>query len=399
MMAARDTKTRYQGVYARHSISCPKTASKDHKCRCTPTYYGVAYDATKGSTRKTPHLPKATEARNARNDLIRLIDSGKIAGAGLLTLQDTIDRFIKAAEDGVALSKRDKPYREKAITGLRTDLKRIPEKLRHRRLDRLTSADFQHLVDDLVREGLSGSRVRSVINSARSLYRWAKSRGYVASNVAVDVQLPALDSKGRDRVAEPLELINLIDALAIEDRAAFALAAFGGLRSGEIRNLDWPDLDVKAGALLVTDGKTDAANRVIPITAHLKPYLRAEWMRQGRPKHGPVCPARRFSKSGRASMDQVLKKAKAKWKTKKLKPIAFHECRHTCATWLDAAGARPKVVSAWMGHSTPEHQRGAAPITQNTYTHLLDGDLEQAAVQLDAWLKAKLADTGKEAVK
>lgn len=399
MMAGRDTKTRYQGVYARHSVSCPRSATKTGKCRCKPSYFGVAYDANKRGTRKTPHLKTAAEARNARADLIRLIDSGKVTGTGLMTLQDTIDRFVKAAQDGVALSKRDKPYRDTAITGLRTDFNRIPENLRNRRIDRITSADYQHLVDDLVKEGLSGSRVRAVINSTRSLYRWAKSRGFVATNVAADVQLPALDSKARDRVATPVELVNLLETLDIADRAAFAIAAFAGLRAGEIRNLDWPDIDFKTGALLVVDGKTDAANRVIPITRHLKPYLRAEWMRQGRPKHGPVVPARRFSKSGRVSTDQLLKKAKARWKTKKVNPINLHECRHTCATWLDAAGARPKVVSVWLGHSTPDRQRGAAPITQNTYTHLLDGDLEEAAVQLDTWLKAKLADGRKEAVR
>jgi len=395
----RHTNPRTRAAPPRHSISCPRTASKDEKCRCKPTYFGVAYDAAKGGTRKTPHLTTATEARNARNDLIALIAQGKVKGVGLLTLQDTIDRFIQAAEDGTALSKRDKPYRDKSLTGFRSDRHGPPENLRNRRIDRITPIDWQHHVDDLIREDLSGSRIRSIINAVRSLYRWAKGRGYVTTNAASDVQLPALDSKRRDRVATPTEMIQLIDTLDLADRAPFAIAAFAGLRSEEIRDLDWPDLDLKANVLLVVDGKTDAANRIVPIVSQLKTYLRAEWMRQGRPKHGPVCPPRRYSRSGRLAMGQTLKRAYKVWEKAKLKPIKIHECRHTCATWLDRAEVRPKVVSEWIGHTTPERQKGAAPITQNTYTHLLDGDLEEAGAQLDRWIKAKLDPAAKEAAR
>jgi integrase len=66
--------------------------------------------------------------------------------------------------------------------------------------------------------------------------------------------------------------------------------------------------------------------------------------------------------------------------------ITAHECRHTCATWLDAAGVRPVVVSRLMGHASPRRQEGAAQITQERYTHVLPGDLELAREQLDSFL-------------
>jgi integrase len=69
-----------------------------------------------------------------------------------------------------------------------------------------------------------------------------------------------------------------------------------------------------------------------------------------------------------------------------LRRITAHECRHTCATWLDAAGVRPVVVSQLMGHATPTRQAGAAHITQERYTHALPGDLEQARRKLDGFL-------------
>lgn len=84
-------------------------------------------------------------------------------------------------------------------------------------------------------------------------------------------------------------------------------------------------------------------------------------------------------------------KARTRWKAKKLQPIGLQECRHTAATWLDAAGVSPKVASELMGHSTPAIQAGAAPITLARYTHLMPDAFEQARRQLDAWLEVETA--------
>jgi integrase len=66
--------------------------------------------------------------------------------------------------------------------------------------------------------------------------------------------------------------------------------------------------------------------------------------------------------------------------------ITAHECRHTCASWLDVAGVRPVLVSQLMGHAAPARQLGAAQITQERYTHALPGELEQAREQFERWL-------------
>jgi integrase len=66
--------------------------------------------------------------------------------------------------------------------------------------------------------------------------------------------------------------------------------------------------------------------------------------------------------------------------------ITAHECRHTCASRLDAAGVRPVVVSQLMGHAAPARQAGAAQITQERYTHTLPGELERAIELFDAYL-------------
>jgi hypothetical protein len=64
----------------------------------------------------------------------------------------------------------------------------------------------------------------------------------------------------------------------------------------------------------------------------------------------------------------------------------LQECRHTAATWLDAAGVSPKVSSVLMGHATPQRQPGAAQITLERYTHTLPEDVERARQQLADYL-------------
>src|SRR5262249_29057485 len=69
-------------------------------------------------------------------------------------------------------------------------------------------------------------------------------------------------------------------------RVAFGLAAYAGLRLGEIRGLRWQDVDLDAGTVtvrrsLLTDGtakppKTKAGERVVPILPALRRLL-VEW--------------------------------------------------------------------------------------------------------------------------
>ena len=49
------------------------------------------------------------------------------------------------------------------------------------------------------------------------------------------------------------------------------------------------------------------------------------------------------------SFEALQTRADRRWLEVGFKRITAHECRHTCATWLDAAGVRPVVVSRLMG--------------------------------------------------
>ena len=121
----------------------------------------------------------------------------------------------------------------------------------------------------------------------------------------------------------------------------------------------------------------------------LRVRMRSEWERQGRPGSGPIFkPKRADNKTGTADVNDALRRTTKKWEDLGMVPINLQDSRHTAATWLGHAGVSPKVASVIMGHKAPklkEHP-DAAPIGLKRYTHVLEGELERAARQLEGSL-------------
>jgi hypothetical protein len=122
-----------------------------------------------------------------------------------LSLEDAHNRFVGDCRAGIALNKRGRPYKTKAIIDLDSSLKRLPSEIRLALIDDLGRGEIQGAVDEFRREGLSSSRIASIVNAVRSLYRWAICREMAFANPAELIHLPACDSNERNRVASPGE--------------------------------------------------------------------------------------------------------------------------------------------------------------------------------------------------
>jgi hypothetical protein len=169
-----DTKTRFQGVFARHQATCP--IGDTGRCRCKPSYYGVAYDRATKRRAKTKRMATADAATKARADLLTLLSRGEARPGGNLRLTEAREKFIQAARSGKALNKRGYHYKPRAIDDVEEVLKvHVEPRLGTRRITSIRRGDIQAIIDDLG-PTLSGSRVRSIANGVRSLYRWAQDR-------------------------------------------------------------------------------------------------------------------------------------------------------------------------------------------------------------------------------
>jgi integrase len=154
--------------------------------------------------------------------------------------------------------------------------------------------------------------------------------------------------------------------------------------------LEWPEVDFDSDVMLLAGDedarKSEAARRIVPLVRPLRRRLYKEWVRQGRPETGKVCPPRKHSESGLLSLNQLSKRVARRWEELRLRPIGLQDSRHTAATWLDHAGVAPKVGSVFTGHKAPKRQPDAAPITLRRYTHVLTGELGRARDHLDIFL-------------
>lgn len=402
-MPGRDTRTRWQGVFARHREGCAverlpsgaTLADVARACDCEPSYYGKVYDRGRRRHTATKRFGSIAAARGARKSLLDMIQRGELPHDPSERVRDAHKRFIAAAREGRALNKHGRRYKQSAWEDIDECLaKHVIPTLGPRRLSDVKRADVQRLVDDLTPK-LSGSRVRSIVNAIRSLYRWAQDRELVAHDPAALVRLPAMNATARDRVATPREFQALLGALNIEDAVPYALAGYAMGRRAQIQRLRWRDVDLKVGVIEwgveQEARKSAAARRVVPTVKPLLTLLKRAWIAAGRPSGDElVCPPRRAAVEGLLHTGGLTVRANAAWKKSKLQPIGLHECRHTAATWLDAAGISPKVASVLMGHAAPDRQLGAAPITLARYTHVMPDAMETARTQMDAWLTAQL---------
>jgi integrase len=401
-----DTRTRYDGVYARHRLACAKALDKTRRCTCTPSYYGKVWDPDLGRHRPTKRRANVLEAKNLREDLLLLVRTGSAPDEKAdeerpesPTFADGHRQFIADCKRGVVRNKFKKRYTKKSIKSLDSGLKRVPSEIRQLPMSEVSRGAVQTMVDDLLGEKLSGERIATIVNAIRSLYRWAIAREKASDDPAALVTIPVDDSEQAHRIATPGEFADLLGAIPAEDALAWALAGYATARHQEIEALDWEDVDLTEDALLLAGDedarKSEAARRIVPIVSQLRTRLHAEWERQGRPKSGPVFAAKRADNTtGTADLNATLRRIKKRWEDLGMDPITFQHARHTAATWLDHAGVSPKVASIIMGHKAPKLKRhpDAAPITLRRYTHVLEGELERAGHQLDAFLAEREAE-------
>jgi integrase len=404
MKYGRDTRTRWEGVYARHAVGCPveglprnpTLTQISRACKCDPSYWGKAYDRANNKPVKTKMYPTPSAARHARKALLALVEKGGVPREAPVRFRDAHTRFIDAAKEGRTLNKKGKRYQETAWENIDECLRiHLKPKLGPKRLVDVRQRDLQQIVDDLTPK-LSGSRVRSVINAFRSLYTWAKQHELVTQDPSAEIRLPAMNATARDRIATPAEFALLLAALEVEDALPYALAAYAWGRRSQIQRVFWEDSDLQLaviewGVQEWGARKSDAAHHAVPVVKPLLLLLKQAWLKQGRPVGKRlICPPLHASKTGLLSTGGLATRAEKAWAEAKLRPIGLQECRHTAASWLDAAGVSPKTASVLMSHSTPDRQPGAAPITLARYTHLMPDALETARKQVDEWLAAQL---------
>jgi integrase len=352
-------------------------------------YRGTAYDKRSRRHLRGPWTDSLAAARAWRVDALARLQAGTLSAATGPTVREAVDEFLAGVRAGTIRQRGGRRYKPSTIRGYQRDLdKRVVPAFGAARLARLTRVDCQRWADSLAPEGCAPSTVRNIMAALRALVGWAEPRGYVYRDPCAGLRLPS-GGEARDRVATPAEAAKLIAALPPRDQAALGLAVYAGLRIGELLALDVSAIDLDEQVLNVRRGWDPTARefietksrrpRVVPIGKRLGVLLADHLVMLNHPADGLLFPGRdpRYPIHPRV----LRRHAAAAWRMAGLRPLGFHEARHTYATIAIAAGLNAKTLSTYMGHAT-------IAITLDRYGHLLPGNEAQAGALIDAYLDA-----------
>jgi integrase len=347
-------RTRTPGVYVAHATACPAHDEADARCRCQPSWRGRRRNAVTGRSEwqrpvvkdRAEVLAWLSATHKGADHLSDLAEHGP-------TFEAVGDEWLDGVERGQIGRRRgrSKPYSSTTIEAMRRSWKhRLRPEFGPRFADDITEVIWQRWIDELAREGLSRSTIAKHVAVASGIYAWASapSRRLTQRNPLRLVELPPNDEKRRMRVALAREAESLLAALELPDRVPDAIAVYAGLRRSEIHRLEWTEVlngDHIATRILVIKSKSEAGtDRQPPIADPLRAILAEAWERQGRPCEGKVVD--RSVMSGK-----MAARVGSSWDAAGLNRITLHECRHTYASLLMAAGYTIKELMEFMGHA------------------------------------------------
>ena len=258
-----------------------RTRARDSRGRPVPGLYVrdgrflAGYKLGGHWTMKTLQAETLTEARRERASLLAGLREGRIAAPASATFADVFAEYQAAR----SLSERTRAHE-------RHLLHRHLDHLKRRRVQDVTATDVARRLREL-RDTYSPWTCVAVYRILAGTFALALRRGIVTRS-PMDGLAPAERPKQRNakRVAvlDADTLSRLVAAGTSKRwRAALGLAAYAGLRLGEIRALTWADVDRKAGTIAVRrsllpdgtpkDPKTAAGTRTVPMLPALRRLL------------------------------------------------------------------------------------------------------------------------------
>jgi integrase len=234
-----------------------------------------------------------------------------------------------------------------------------------RSLDQVDVQFVEAFITAKQREGKAPKSISNYLGLLYSIFAYAEKRGWARSNPVAGAEKPRIKARDDDiryLVIEELEaLIAAIpdDVLADVERVLYRTAAMTGLRRGELLALRWRDIDWSAGVVRVrrsyTRGefgtpKSRRSSRAVPLADALAMDLERHLQRSqltsdedlvfAHPLLGTVLDPSKLQKRFKMAAQRAG-----------LRPVRFHDLRHTFGTRMAAAGAPLRAIQEWMGHT------------------------------------------------
>ncbi|MFC1914616.1 tyrosine-type recombinase/integrase [Chloroflexota bacterium] len=349
-------------------------------------YAGTGSDGKYQRHFETIHGRKS-DAQKRLNELLVSLEKGIFTSSGNLTLAEHLHNWLKGY---------------------------VKTNCSHRTLDSHQSIIEHHLIPALgqlklknlnpqVIQAFYGKACETL--SARSVHyhhrilsqslKYAVRQGYIGRNPCELVDPPSWKGKAM-RTLTPSEVEVLFESVKGNYYYSVIYTAVStGLRQAELLGLRWRDIDLymlsisvsqvlykRGGICVFKEPKTAHSRRRVAMTPKLALYLKdykadRESLYQQLGKQLGLDDLVFTSVSGKPIDPGVVSHTFARIaKQVGLNGVRFHDLRHTFASLMLLRGAKPKVISEALGHSS-------VAFTMDTYSHIIEGMQEDAMALLD----------------
>ena len=375
------------------------------------------------------------EARDLAKDTLVRVHKGedpvsqKVAARAAMTVSELCDLYVAEAEKGHIIGKRGAPKKESTLVADRGRVARhIKPLLGGKKARDVTRADVERFQRD-VANGKTATDIktkkhgRAIVTGGRGtatrtvrllggIFSFAIKLGVRADNPVHGVRKYA-DAEGmRFLSGEELERLGKVlreaetvglpwrtkeggpgskhlpkDADARRTKispyaaAAIRLLIFTGCRLGEILGLEWQNVDMERGLLLLPDSKTGA--KVVVLGAPALQVLAALPRVDG-------CSFVIMGDSPKKPRSDLKRPWAMITMAADLPDVRIHDLRHTFASFGAAGGMGLTIVGRLLGHADVK--------TTNRYSHLADDPLRRAADSVGSALAAAMGEGGSDNV-
>jgi len=261
-------------------------------------------------------------------------------------------------------------------------------------LGELSPRLIRQWVAGLVEKGLAPATARKAYQLLSKSLRQAVEAGLLVQTPCRGISLPKIEVKEMPVLA-PSQILGLADTIDQRYRALILLAAYSGMRWGELVGLGRARIDLEAKMVEVREivvelsgrllppslPKTKAGRRRIPIPPavaeeienHLSRFAQNSELVFQAPEGGPL----RKNFATRFWLPATTKAGVC--------PFRFHDLRHTAISYWIKCGASPKQIAKWAGHTSTS-------VVLDRYGHLFPEADEKLISALDAMFRQAKSD-------
>jgi integrase len=347
-------------------------------------YYDSEF-VVNGSTRRVqktkklanvgPECPTKTAARDLAREFIESINLARNTPESAMSLfRFTEDRYLPFVETHKRIS---------TFRGYRNMWKRYLKPRGEIMLREFRTVDGERMLESIAAEyKLTSTTLAHIKAFLSGMFRYAKRQGVINSeNPMRDVVLPKGEPAGETHAYSLKEIMQMLNVLPEPAATIVAVAAFTGVRKGELRGLLWENYDGEQvlisqafwrGHLL--EPKTRQSKSPVPVIAQLARRLECHRQLSGSPANGLMFP----SSAGKPiNLDALaadvivpaVTKAEIPWH-------GWHAFRRGLATNLHGLGVSDKTIQRILRHSN-------VAVTQGCYIKTVDCEVTSAMQQFE----------------